>query len=338
MLRRRAATLAATAPAGLAFSPDRHRVGKRRNVGQSVLLLGAMLLVLGLCVWPLWGGAGVLWALLGGGLLLALAPSAASPDWLLRFYRAREVHPRELPGVLRLLDALSRRAGLPSPPRLFYIPSRTLNAFAVGKPERACIAVTHGLLEVLDRRELAGVLGHEVAHVMNRDLWLMTLADAVSRLTSLMSNVGLALLVLNLPLVLAGRTVVPWTTVLVLVLAPTATSLLQLALSRAREFDADLDGVRLTGDPAGLASALAKLERRQGRFWEEVILPGRRMPDPSLLRTHPPSRERIERLLGLYAPAGGPLPEIGGVAYDLPRYAATNLLAPPRLRWHGLWY
>jgi heat shock protein HtpX len=182
------------------------------------------------------------------------------------------------------------------------------------------------------------VLAHEVAHVMNRDLWLMALADTVSRLTSLLSNLGLALLVLNLPLILAGRTVVPWTTVALLVFAPTAASLLQLALSRAREFDADLDGARLTGDPAGLASALAKLERRQGRFWEEVILPGRRMPDPSLLRTHPPSRERVQRLLALYAPSAEQLPEIGNVAYDLPRYATAGLLAAPRLRWHGLWY
>jgi len=329
MLRRRAADLV--------FSPDRHRVGKRRNVGQSVLLLGGMLLILALCAWPLWGWQGVLWALLGGSLALLLTPSV-SPEWLLSLYRAREVQPRELPGLLRLVETLARRAGLPASPRLFYIPSRTLNAFAVGKPERACIAVTHGLLETLDRRELAGVLAHEVAHVMNRDLWLMALADTVSRLTSLLSNLGLALLVLNLPLILAGRTVVPWTTVALLVFAPTAASLLQLALSRAREFDADLDGARLTGDPAGLASALAKLERRQGRFWEEVILPGRRMPDPSLLRTHPPGRERIQRLLALYAPAAGQLPEIGNVAYDLPRYATAGLLAAPRLRWHGLWY
>ena len=180
------------------------------------------------------------------------------------------------------------------------------------------------------------MLAHELSHIRNRDLWLMMLADAIGRLTSLMSNAGLVLLVLNLPLVLTGQAVTPWALVALLVLAPTATSLLQLALSRAREFDADLDAARLTGDPAGLASALAKLERRQGRFWEEVILPGRRMPDPSLLRTHPPSGERVRRLLELYAPAG-PLPEIEDGPVDLPAYAAARL-APPRLRWHGVWY
>ena len=325
-----------------AFSGERHRGAKLRNLGHSFLLLGAMLAILAACVAPLWGWEGVAWALVAGGLTLLLVPSV-SPEWLLSLYRAREVHPRELPGVLRLLDALARRAGLPAAPRLFYIPSRTLNAFAVGRQDRACVAITHGLLEAMTPRELAGVLGHEVAHVKNRDLWLMTLADGVSRLTSVMSNVGLVLLVLNLPLVMAGRTTVPWLSVLVLVLAPTATSLLQLALSRAREFDADLDAARLTGDPAGLASALAKLERIQGRFWEEVILPGRRTPDASLLRTHPPSRERVRRLLGLYVPTST-LPEIGGVSATLPRHAVANLLGAsglpgaPRLRWHGLWY
>jgi heat shock protein HtpX len=317
-----------------AFSPERHRSGKLRNVAHSALLLAAMLGVLGLCAFAAWGWTGALTALLGGALGLALAPSV-SPEWLLRLYKAREIHPRELPDLVRLLDAPARRAGLPRP-RLFYVPSRALNAFAVGRPEASCVAVTHGLLEALTRRELAGVLAHELSHIRNRDLWLMMLADAIGRLTSLVSNAGLVLLVLNLPLVLTGQALAPWALVALLVLAPTATSLLQLALSRAREFDADLDAARLTGDPAGLASALAKLERRQGRFWEEVILPGRRMPDPSLLRTHPPSRERVRRLLELYAPAG-PLPEIEDGPVDLPAYAAARL-APPRLRWHGVWY
>ena len=317
-----------------AFSPERHRSSKLRNLAHSVLLLGGMLGLLCLSAWIVWGGTGAIVALLGGALGLALTPSV-SPEWLLSFYKAREIRLHELPDLIHLLDALSRRAGLPRP-RLFYVPSLALNAFAVGRPEASCVAVTHGLLTALTRRELAGVLAHELSHIRNRDLWLMMLADAISRLTSLMSNLGLVLLILNLPLIMSGQATVPWSLVWLLILAPTATSLLQLALSRAREFDADLDAARLTGDPAGLASALAKLERRQGRFWEEVILPGRRMPDPSLLRTHPPSKERIRRLLELYAPAG-PLPEIKDGPVDLPAYAAARL-APPRLRWHGAWY
>ena len=89
----------------------------------------------------------------------------------------------------------------------------------------------------------------------------------------------------------------PWLLVLTLALAPTFVSLLQLALSRAREFDADIDAAGLTGDPVGLASALDKLQRRQGSLWETILMPGGRIPDPSLLRTHPKTEERIVRLL-----------------------------------------
>jgi heat shock protein HtpX len=316
------------------FSPERHRRGKLRNLAHSFLLLGGMMVILAASAWAVWGGAGAVWALLGGAIGLMLAPSV-SPEWLLRLYQAREIGTYDQPELIRLVDALSRRAGLPRP-RLFYIPSRMLNAFAVGKSDAACVALTHGLLETLTWRELAGVVAHELSHIRNRDLWLMMLADAISRLTSLMSNIGMVLLILNLPLAMSGAVVVPWALVAVLILAPTATSLLQLALSRAREFDADLDAAHLTGDPAGLASALAKLERRQGRFWEKIILPGRRMPDPSILRTHPPSEERIRRLLELYVPVQT-LPEIEARPIDLGRRTAVRL-APPRLRWSGLWY
>lgn len=316
------------------LDPERHRRGRLRNVVHSLLLLGGMMAILAACAWIVWGGTGAVWALVGGAVGLMLAPSV-SPAWLLRLYQAREISAYDQPELIHLLETLSRRAGL-ARPRLYYIPSRMLNAFAVGRPEHACIALTHGLLAELTWRELAGVVAHELSHIRNRDLWLMMLADAISRLTALMSNIGMILLILSLPLAMSGAVAVPWALALVLVLAPTATSLLQLALSRARELDADLGAAHLTGDPAGLASALAKLERRQGRFWEEIVLPGRRMPNPSLLRTHPPSEERIRRLLELYVPAG-PLPEIEHGPRGLPRRAPLQL-GSPRLRWSGLWY
>jgi heat shock protein HtpX len=111
-------------------------------------------------------------------------------------------------------------------------------------------------------------------------------------------------------------------------------SLLQLALSRAREYDADLDAAGLTGDPRGLASALARLERRQGRYWEEILLPGRRMPDPSLLRTHPPTAERIRRLLALLEPAEPAAAMPSAVTIPIRRPAP----AAPRWHWPGVWY
>ena len=134
----------------------------------------------------------------------------------------------------------------------------------------------------------------------------------------------------------AGRTNPPARSATVLILAPTIGSLLQLALSRAREFDADLKAATLTRDPAGLASALRKLDRYQGAFWEEIVLPGRRMPEPSLLRTHPPTAERIERLLSLYGAATLPVSAIGPLRHHLPAGPAYG--GPPRYRWPGFWY
>jgi heat shock protein HtpX len=292
-----------------------------------------MTLILAVCAVTLWGGAGVLWALVAVVAGLLLAP-AVSPDWVMRLYGARRLDAYDLPDGVRLVAELARRAGLRAPPALHYVPSPLMNAFAVGRPDHAAIAMTDGLLRRLSVRELAGVLAHEVSHVRNDDLWIMGLADMLSRLTSMMSWLGQLLLIVNLPLLMTGAAVVPWLTVIVLIFAPTLMSLLQLALSRAREYDADLDAAGLTGDPRGLASALAKLERQQGRYWEEIFLPGRRMPDPSLLRTHPPTEERIRRLLELYEPEAVPL---SPAAPRLPAWASGP---PSRPRWHGpgFWY
>jgi heat shock protein HtpX len=320
-----------------AFGARRRRRHKLLNVTQSLLLLAGMLAILALCAWTIWGARGVLWALVAGGASLLLTPAVA-PEWIMRMYRAVPVGPRDLPEAHRLLQQLSARADLPRPPRLFYLPSSLLNAFAVGNRDGAAIAVTDGLLRVLTAREFAGVLAHELSHVRNNDLWLMGLADLMSRLTSLMSWLGQLLLILNLPVLMMGGEGVPWLLVLVLIFAPTVMALLQLALSRAREYDADLDAAGLTGDPKGLASALAKLERYQGRYWEEILLPGRRIPEPSLLRTHPPTRERIDRLLALaedLPPPGEPAAPVA--ALHAPAWTGAAPAAP-RWRWPGVWY
>jgi heat shock protein HtpX len=293
-----------------------------------------MLAILALCAWTVWGAQGILWALVAGGASLLLTPAVA-PEWIMRMYRAVPVGPRDLPETRRLLQQLSARADLPGPPRLFYLPSSLLNAFAVGNRDGAAIAVTDGLLRALTAREFAGVLAHELSHVRNNDLWLMSLADLMSRLTSLMSWLGQLLLIFNLPVLVMGGEGVPWLLVLALIFAPTAMALLQLALSRAREHDADLDAAGLTGDPVGLASALAKLERRQGRYWEEILLPGRRIPEPSLLRTHPPTKERIDRLLALAEDL--PPPVLPPVTFRAPAWAGAAPAAP-RWRWPGVWY
>jgi heat shock protein HtpX len=318
----------------LVFSDRQRRRHKLRNLVQSTLLVLAMLAILGGCAGLVWGWAGLLWAVALALLSLLLTPSVV-PEWVMRAYGAVPMGPAEFPDGHALLRRLAARAGLERAPRLYWLPTSLLNAFAVGRPGWAAIGLSDGLLRALDARELAGVLAHELSHVRNDDLWIMGLADVVSRLTSLLSWFGQMLLLLNLPFLVGGAVPVPWLVVLLLVLAPTLVGLLQLALSRAREFDADLDAAALTGDPQGLARALAKLERFQGRYWEEILYPGRRIPVPSLLRTHPPTEERIRRLLDLL--------ELDA----LPPEPPERLLLPVGLRvvggpprWHrsGAWY
>jgi len=134
--------------------------------------------------------------------------------------------------------------------------------------------------------------------VRDNDLWVMGLADMFSRSTSLLL-LGQFLLLLNLPSILFSQGMVSWWAILLLIFAPNLSALAQLALSRTREYDADLSAARLTGDPECLAGALAKIERLQGGWLEQILLPGRRVLEPSLLRTHPDTEERIARLMAL---------------------------------------
>ncbi len=305
-----------------------------RNALQSAVIIAGMMLILGWSAELLFGPGSFYYAAAGVAIVLLAAPRAA-PRLILRMYRAQPLDPRQLPELASLVAVLAQRAGLPRPPRLYYVPSRMLNAFAVGDRRDAAIAVTEGLLQTLNLRELAGVLAHEISHVRHGDMRVMALADTVSRLTSSLSLFGQLLILLNLPLFLTGAVTISWVGLLLLVFAPTASALLQLALSRTREFDADAGAVELTGDPEGLASALAKLERHQGGWLQRVLVPGRRNPDPSLLRTHPATEERIRRLLAMRpgAPASGFPATMPALPPGLPHSDG-----PPRRRRLGLWY
>jgi heat shock protein HtpX len=253
-----------------------------------------MATVLGGLAWLLFGAGGLLWALVLGGIVLALRPRVP-PRWVLSMYGARPLPYAAAPELHRYVQALAGRAGLPATPQLYYVASPMANAFAVGRRGDAALAVTDGLLRSLTGREVAGVLAHEVGHIRADDLWVMNLGDVVGRLTHALAYFGLILLVLTLPLTAGGTSSPVWPAVL-LMAAPTVVTLLQLALSRSREYDADREGAALTGDPEGLASALTRLERLEGRIWERVMVPRRRGPDPLLLRTHPPTAERVRRL------------------------------------------
>ena len=268
---------------------------------QSLLLLlfmGGFLTLLG---WLLWGGFGVL-LLLFFGLMTVLFNPSLSPRVIMRLYRASAVTPAQAPALYNIVRELARRAGLTNLPTLYYIPSNIINAFTVGNREQSAIAVSDGLLRMLDSREQIGVLAHEISHVRSNDMWVMGLADMFSRMTSLLSLIGQLLFIVNIPLLLFSEVGIDWFAILILILAPHVSALAQLRLSRTREYDADLNATRLTGDPEGLARALTKIERAQGSWLEQMFFPGRRLPEPSVLRTHPPMEERVRRLLALRQP------------------------------------
>lgn len=303
---------------------------------QSLFMLALMLGFLSLLGWLIWGSSGIFWLLLPGILFLFYNP-VASPRLIMRMYRATPLTAAQAPALNAAVQELSLRSGLETTPQLYYIPSNMVNAFAVGTRDNAVIAVTDGLLHSLNQRELLAVLGHELSHVRNNDMWVMAIADLISRLTSLLSLFGQLLLLLNLPLILLMPEVsINWLAILLLIFAPSLSALAQLGLSRIREYDADLGAARLTNDPQALASALLKIEQLSGSLFENIFLPGRRIPEPSLLRTHPSTEERVRRLLALTA--GTPFPELSSqVAF---RHTAPDYLLQQKPRWHinGLWH
>ena len=310
-----------------------------RNRLQSFFLLAVMAGFLALLGWLLWGRDG-LFVLVWIGVLAVLANPTFSPWLVMRMYGARRLEYDEAPVLWHAMSELTVRAGLKSRPELFYVPSRMLNAFAVGTREQSAIAVTDGLLRQLEVDELIGVLAHEVSHIRSNDLWVMGLADLFSRATSLLSLLGQFLLLLNLPLILFSQVMISWWAILLLIFAPNLSALAQLALSRTREFDADLNAARLTGDPVALARALVRIERVQGGWLERVFLPGRRIPEPSFLRTHPETEERIKRLMALK-------PELEGTTRplwnrdtrpDVEALLGSRVRQMPHWHMNGLWY
>lgn len=305
------------------------------NRVQTLLLIAILLAIGATAGGLLFGETGMWMALLACCMALVIQPGAA-PELTLRLYRAQAITRTAAPTLSEIEDALAARAGLPAPPRLYYIPSPIINAFAVGNRTRSAIALSDGLLRGLSLREIAGVLAHETAHIAHGDLRVMGLADYISRLTGLFAIVGQVLILASLPLVLAGEAEVNWTGLLVLALAPHLALLAQLGLSRVREFDADLRAAELGGDPQGLASALVRIERAS-RSWRSILLPGWGNPEPSWLRTHPATEERLDRLLALSARGEPPHAWHEAPHWNLPDDFPPSRVAP-RWRIGGYWW
>ena len=309
-----------------------------RNDVHAAILLGGLGLLTAFCGWLLWSWAGVFAALVSIAAIAHFAPRLP-PEAVMRLYRAKPIDKAHGAQIVHVVEVLSTRAGLAATPAVYVIASMTVNAFAVGTPQTAAIGITEGLLRRLSLRELTGVLGHEISHIANNDLAIMSLADVMTRFAQALSYLAIFLAIFNLPGLLLGDSDISLRALLLLYLAPMIGSLLQLALARAREFDADLAGASLTGDPAGLASALNHIERIPGTLWEDMMLPvpGRRIPAPSVLRTHPPTQERIDRLRLL---EGAQLPPPIDVAEE-PMLSLAGVGPGDmrrRLRFPGVWF
>lgn len=258
-------------------------------------------------------------ALIGGraGMMMALLVALGmnffsywfSDQLVLRMYNARQVDEASAPQFYGLVADLSRRAQLPMP-RVYLIDEDAPNAFATGRnPQHAAVAATTGILRVLSERELRGVMAHELAHVRHRDILISTISATMAGAIGMLANFAMFFGGRDEE----GRPANPLVGLLVAILAPVAAGLIQMAISRAREFEADRGGAEISGDPQSLASALQKIHRyAQGIPLETA----ERHPETAqmmimnplaggglrqLFSTHPSTEERVERLLEMAA-------------------------------------
>ncbi|MBV0891326.1 zinc metalloprotease HtpX [Paracoccus sp. Z118] len=260
---------------------------------------------------------GLGWLLGGrGGMIFALVFAGAGNIWawwnsdkaVLRQQGAVAVDERTAPDLVNLVADLARNASLPMP-AVYILQTEQPNAFATGRnPENAAVAVTQGLMRILNRDELAGVIAHELAHIKNRDTLTMTVTATLAGAIAMMGNIFLFTGGSRERGGMLGG-------ILVMLLAPLAAGLVQMAISRTREYSADHDGAVICGKPMALASALAKIanaakrvvnvpaEKNPAAASMFIINPLSGMRMDSLFATHPPTQERIDRLAQMTAPA-----------------------------------
>ncbi len=223
---------------------------------------------------------------------------------VLMMYRAKEVTESEAPVLYRIVRRLTQKAGMPMP-KVYIIPDMSPNAFATGRnPDHAAVAATEGIMQILTEEELAGVMAHELSHVLHRDILISTVAATIAGAISYLAQMAQWAMIFG-----GGRRRDddgnPIAALVMMIVAPIAAMLIQLAISRAREYSADEGGAKLLGNPLALASALKKLTRGT------QVIPMQTNPATShmfivnplsgkgvvkLFSTHPPLEERIARL------------------------------------------
>ena len=261
-------------------------------------------------------------SMLGGrqGMMLALIVALGmnffsywfSDTMVLKMYNAQEVDETSAPQFYGMVRELAQRAQLPMP-RVYLIDEDAPNAFATGRnPEHAAVAATTGILRVLSERELRGVMAHELAHVKHRDILISTVSATMAGAISMLANFAMFFGGRNRD----GRSTNPLVGLLVMLLAPLAASLIQMAISRAREFEADRGGAEISGEPQALASALQKIHQVAQAI---ALPPAERHPETAqmmimnpltpgglrgLFSTHPSTEERVEKLMAMARGAG----------------------------------
>jgi len=258
--------------------------------------------------------------------VLALAMNVGS-YWfsdriVLAMYRAQPITPDQAPELYAIVQRLAERAGLPMP-KLYVVPDPTPNAFATGRdPQHSAVAVNEGLLRLLDMEEVEGVLAHELSHVKNRDTLISTIAATIAGAITMLAHMG------QWALMFGGfggdrdreGGYNPLAALLMIIVAPIAALLLQMTISRSREYQADRTGAEISGRPLALASALAKLEQaarvrpmqvNPATAHMFIVNPLRGEAFAALFSTHPSTADRIARLQALAADMGTPRQHVG---------------------------
>lgn len=271
------------------------------NMMKTFLLLGLLSVLLVIAGQALGGTSGMQMAFVFT-LLMNFGSYWFSDKIVLMLYRARPASPRNQPELYRMVGSLAARAGLPMP-KLYLIDDDSPNAFATGRnPQHATVAVTTGILRILDQKELQGVLGHELAHIKNRDILIGTVAATLAGAIAMLSRMAYFF---------GGRSNndnrgSPAAALLLMIVGPIAAMIIQMAISRSREYSADRLGAQIAGSPHYLASGLRELLRLQQRSpllsahptsaHLFIVNPLSARGVLNLFSTHPPLEERIRRL------------------------------------------
>ena len=279
------------------------------NTFKTAFLLTALTLLL-MMIGRAFGGQNGMMIALAVAVVMNFVSYFFSDKIALSMYRAKPVTREELPRAYQIVERLTQKIGLPMP-KIYVIPTESPNAFATGRnPQHASVAVTHGILGLLTDEELEGVLAHELGHVNNRDILISSVAATIAGTITMLASMG------RWAMIFGGMEGGDrdrrgggggLAALLMLIVAPIAASLIQLAVSRSREYQADATGAHFTGNPYALASALQKLDAYSRRVPMMaspstahlfIIQPLLGINFANLFSTHPPIAKRIERLTG----------------------------------------